>query len=246
MKMGNVPYIKEGGRRPQDEAVEQVEYYIQSEGLSPHTRLPSERDMFEMWGLSRTTLRKALEHLRRVGKLYSRRGAGNYVAPGKLLCNLQDFHTVSDAARAAGRRLETKVLVSEVIECNKHLSRKLQLPLGRPVFVLSRLRVADGIPLGIEISYLDHTRYPQLSSRDFGQDSLYRALREDWGTKLYNGTESLGITYANEAEAAALDVPDQTPLFFLSGVSLDADGTPVEYFKAITRPDMVQYANILT
>ena len=88
--------------RPRDQAVEMIECFILQNHLPAHARLPSERDMCDMWGISRTTLRFAIQRLICEGKLYSKVGSGTFVSAPKLLCNLQDLKSFSSFAREAG------------------------------------------------------------------------------------------------------------------------------------------------
>ncbi|MDP4108466.1 MAG: GntR family transcriptional regulator [Bacillota bacterium] len=237
--------LKQFRSRPLDEAVEKIEHYIIKNKLSPHTRMPSERDMCDMWDINRTTLRSAIQRLTREGKVYSRRGSGTFVATEKLLCNLQDLKTISDAARRSNRKLSTKVLDTRIIECPKQISKKLCVPLGHKIFVLNRLRLLDNIPVCLETMYLNYERYPTLDKHDFSVESLYHVLGEEFGTKIQRGEQTLSVTYSTEEESAFLKVPIQTPVFFLRGISLDSDDVPFEYFKNISRSDQIRYASVL-
>lgn len=232
--------------RPLDEAIEQVESYITQQRLPPHTRLPSERELCALWDMNRTTLRNALQHLMREGIIYSRHGSGTYVAAEKLVCNLQDLSSLSDAVRRAGRRLETRVLEARVIECDKQLVKKMRLPLGHKLFVLTRLRFVDGVPFVIEISHLDYERHPGLEAYDFSSASLYQVLRERYHDQIQQGEEKLGVTYCTEDEARCLELAYNSPVFFLRGTTLDGEGTVLEHFKNIARPDQIRYASSLT
>jgi GntR family transcriptional regulator len=85
--------------RHRDEAVELIECYLQRHDLAPHAKLPSEREMCEMWGLNRATLRAALRRLIELGRIYSLKGSGTYVAPPKLERNLQDAKSTTESVR---------------------------------------------------------------------------------------------------------------------------------------------------
>ena len=85
--------------RHRDEAVELIECYLQRYDLAPHRKLPSEREMCDMWGLNRATLRTALRRLIELGRIYSLKGSGTYVAPPKLERNLQDAKSTTESVR---------------------------------------------------------------------------------------------------------------------------------------------------
>ena len=74
--------------------------------------------------------------------------------------------------------------------------------------------------------------------------SLYQALGA-LGVNPVQGSEHIGITYATEEEAALLEVPEECPLFFLSGTSMNAEGRIIEYFKSVVRYDKVRFSSVL-
>ncbi len=233
-------------QRPADAAEDKILVYIKSQALLAHSRLPSEREMCELWNVNRSTLRSAIARLTREGLLYSRRGAGTFVAGEKLVCDLQSFETVSQAVLKAGRRLDTEVVGTDIIECTKQLLPKLELPLGSRIFVLTRLRRADGVPFCLETAYIGLDGRPGLERHNYARESLYAVLREQCAANLHRGEEKLSVTFATAQEAEYLELEDNEPVFFLRGRTLGGDGRVVEYFKNITRPDMVRYTSVLT
>lgn len=232
--------------RPRDEAMELIEIHISENRLMPHDKLPSERDMCDMWNLNRATLRSATRRLIQENRLYAKVGAGTFVAPPKFVRNLQDMETLACVAEKAGRTLTTAVLHTEILECNKELSQKLKVMLGHKLFALQRVRSLDGVPFILELSYVDYERCRGIERFDLAADSLYRILREEYGVQVDRGQESIGITYATEQEAELLGIPVGTAAFFMNGVSSDAGGRAVECFKAISRADQILFTSELT
>ena len=230
--------------RPRDEAVEQIECYIRSRDIAPYGKLPGEREMCEMWGINRTTLRSAIKRLIEEGKLYSRKGSGTYVAPPKLERNLQDAKSTTESVRGAGHSLRNRVLDIEVKQASSYEAEKLAIPEGKKVFHLRRLRIMDGVPYMIEASTINYECCPGIESYDFCDESLYRVLNYN-GVYLTQGQESVGITYATEEEAKLLQVEEGAALFFIIGVCGTPQGKPVEYFKAVARADKVRFSSVL-
>ena len=230
--------------RPRDEAVELIECYIQRKALTPHQKLPSERDLCELWNVNRSTLRTAIRRLTEEGKLYSVKGSGTFVAPPKLERNLQDTRSITELVRGARHFLQNKVLDIRIIECGKHVSRELQLPIGSKVFYLKRLRIMDGVPYTLESTYVDCAVCHGIEEYDFVDESLYRVLSY-YGVYLTQGRETIGVTYASEDEARWLEVAEGSAMFHLTGVSCSPNGQPVEYFSSVVRPDKVRFTSIL-
>ena len=226
------------------QAVEQIECYIRQHKLAPQGKLPAEREMCEMWDLNRTTLRSAIKRLTSEGKLYSLKGSGTYVAPPKLERRLQDVKSTTESVRGAGHLLRNLVLDVQVIEYNKYLSKKLEVPLGHKVFYLRRLRIMDGSPYAIECSYTNYELCRGIEEYDFTDESLYRVLGY-YGIYPSHGQESVGITYATEDEARHLEVKEGDYLFYLSGVTRDAEDRLIEYCKSVVRADKVRFSTVL-
>lgn len=230
--------------RPRAYAIEQLEAYIHKNALQPNDRLPGERELCRMWGVSRTTLRSAIHRMTEEGKLYNQKGSGTYVAQPRMERNLRDMKSTSEQLRETGHIPGTRVLYADVVECNRYLSHKLRLPLGHKVFFLKRLRLMDGAPYMLEMSYVDYDCCPGIENLSFHQESLYAVLKQH-GVQMAEGHESIGITYATEEESRYLQVEEQTCLFFLSSTSLDAGGKIFEFYKSVARPDKVRFTNTL-
>ena len=225
-----------------DHATELVEGYISEHKLAAGDRLPSERDMCEMWGLNRTTLRNAIKRLISTGTLCSKVGSGTYVAPQKLVRDLHDTKGFSEVARAAGFNPTTEVLSFEMREADKTSTRKLHIPLGSKVYVLRRVRNLDGVPAMIETTQLNAALFPGLDRYDFSNDSLFRVMREEYGVDPVEGDEKLSVTRLDELEADALGFPAGNPAFFQMGVMVDSEGVPLEYFKGVVLSERVRIA----
>lgn len=231
--------------RSRDEAIEKLEYYIHKNKLKPHDKLPSERDFCEMWSFNRTTLRFAIQRLIIEGKLYQKKGSGTYVAEPKIVRNLQSLKSLSEEVLYNDKTLTSKVLDFGVIESNKETTKSLHLPLGKKVYVMSRLRFMDEEPFTIETSFMNYDRFSNLNSHDFSKESLYDVLKESYGVEVVKGEETIGITYATDYEAQLLNIEPGRALFYVTGAVYDEANEPVEYFKSIVRADKMKFSSVL-
>ena len=230
--------------RPREEATELIECYIRRMDLQPYERLPSERELCQLWNLNRSTLRNAIRKLTEEGRLYSVKGSGTYIAPSKLERNLQDGKSTTEAVLGAGYLLQTRLLDLELFPCKEYIAHRLQVPVGSRVFYLRRLRIMDGVPYMIECSYIDYELCPGIEEYDFTDESLYRVLSyyNIYPTKV---EETIGITYASEEEARHLQIQAGDYLFSLSGLSRTPEDRPIEYFESIVRSDKVRFSTML-
>ena len=229
-----------------DYATELVEAYILDNGLQPHDRLPSERDMCRMWDLNRTTLRNAIQRLVDDGALYCRMGSGTFVAPPKMIRDLQDVKGFSEAARENGRIAGSRLIHLGIQEAGKAMTRRLRVPLGSPVLVIRRLRTLDGEPCSVETTHINAALCPGLESYDFSSESLFDIMRDRYGLKPYKGEEKLTVTALDSTEAELLGVEEGSPAFYQSGIVEDAEGTVIEHFKAVVLSSQIRFATELT
>jgi GntR family transcriptional regulator len=236
---------EKSGNRSRNEAIEKIQYYITQNKLKPHDKLPSERDLCEMWDFNRSTLRSAIGRLSAEGSLYQKKGSGTYVSEPKLVRNLQDLKSFSKEASDKGKALTNKILAFDIIESNRETSKKLQVPLGHKVYVLTRLRLLEEEPVTIETSYMDAERFQNLQFHDFSKESLYAVLEDEHKVQIKKGEEQIGIAYATDYEARLLNTAPGQAVFYLTGTVYDERDKPLEYFKSIVRSDKIKFASIL-
>ncbi len=229
-----------------DFATELIESYILDNGLVADDRLPSERDMCAMWDLNRTTLRNAIQRLVDNGTLYCRTGSGTYVAPPKLVRNLQDVYGFSEAVRQAGRVPGSALVFAELREADKSVARKLRVMLGTEVFSLRRVRFIDGVPCSIETAVVNTARCKGIEGHDFERESLSDVLRWDYGIKIVSGDEKISVTTLDAVEAELLGMEEGHPAFYTSGITVAANGEPVEYYRIVALSEYIRYATEMT
>ena len=230
--------------RPRELAQEHIMAYIAEKGLRAGDRLPPEREMCQMWGFNRSTLRSAIAIMADAGDLYAVQGSGTCVAP-RFRRTLQDLQSLTEYADAGGWKLETRLLSCLKVECGKQLSRRLHLVLGQRVHCISRVRILDDIPVMIETSYIPVALAPDLERHDLVTESLFQTLREVYGLTLDHGDEKTSITSATEEEALHLGIGPGDPVFWIVSLTNAPDGTPVEYCRTVGRADRMELASVL-
>lgn len=197
--------------------------------------IPSELELAEMYGVSRPTIRQALQILVSDGYLEKRRRRGTVVTKPKVSQSFtMSISSFKDAMRLAGRLPKTKVLVFKRERANAEVEKRLELTRGQDVFKLVRLRYADNLPNVFVESYIPCTLYPGLDSFDFNESSLYAAM-DTCGNPVMTARRRLEVIKADGAAAALLDVEAGDPLLLFHTVARDANGTAVEYSVATYR-----------
>ena len=223
---------------PGIEAVEKLEDFIVVNRLAPNTRIPSERDLCEMWGVSRSTLRQAVDTLVGRGVLYRINGAGVYVSVGKKNRNMVGVDSMVGGASAAGIYFGEKDYFSQKDGGNEaDFQEACMFPLGQQVYEYILLRKIDGVPCILETTYLDCKRYPDFEKHYTDKTSMGRILKNIYHRKQISGEEHISVTYAGEQEAELLETAPDAPLFFTSGVVKDEEELIIMYYKQLIRGD---------
>ena len=136
---------------------------------SPIT-LPSERELSDSYGLSRTTVRLALQELEHMGLIYRQRGRGTFVADiSERATDLMGGYSFTDQQRQLGRVPKTTTLEFDTIEANKFLAQHMHVILGEKLFRIKRLRSADDVPMMLEVTYLPVSQFFSLTAQDHEQ-----------------------------------------------------------------------------
>ncbi|MFF0517786.1 GntR family transcriptional regulator [Actinomadura nitritigenes] len=205
------------------------------EGLEPGDALPSERRLVDELGVSRPTLRQAVDGLVAEGLLERRHGSGTYVAEPRIAVPLTMTSFTEDMIRR-GMKPGGRVLSFRTETAGARIGRRLALPPTEEVFTIRRLRLADGAAMAIETLYLPRALMPGLRRDVLEGRSFYDLLRGA-GIVIASGTETIEPTVTTPDEAAELDVPAHTPAFLFERVTRDEDGRPLEYVRSLYRGD---------
>ncbi|WP_217496015.1 GntR family transcriptional regulator [Agrococcus sp. SGAir0287] len=210
---------------------------ISSGALGPGTRLPSEQDLAKRYGVSRMTVRQALDLLASEEVIVRKHGSGTFVREhsrqGRHLDRLRSF-----AAELADADVvvDAEIVRFELVEAPDDVAEALALEPGDPVHRLTRVRRVDGIPAALQDAWVPSYVAPSLSREPLVDGSLYRTLAERHGVRLRWADQSMTAELLGEAEAALLRVePGGAVLRGMRTTYSDAD-EPVEFTHGWTLP----------
>ena len=147
------------------------------ENLEVGDAIPSERLLGSDLGVSRLTVRAALDELVREGRLTRRRGAGTFVAEPKVAKGMT-ITSFSDDMRQRGLTPGSRTLEFRTIPAGARLGRILHVSPSEPVLAVKRLRLADGEPMAMELLHVPEALFPGLTARDLEESSFYDLLAQ--------------------------------------------------------------------
>jgi len=207
------------------------------ESLGPGDSIPSERQLSADLGVSRLTVRAALDDLVRDGYLVRRRGAGTFVSEPKVAKGVGTVSSFSDDMRERGMTPASRTLDLQEVPAGARLGRILHVSPSEPVAVIKRLRLADGEPMAIELLHVRQSLVPGLTAADLELNSFYDLLASRYGVEIVGGTQTVEPTVTNEEESAALGVPLHSPALLFERVTRSTAGDVVEFTSSTYRGD---------
>jgi GntR family transcriptional regulator len=206
------------------------------EQLEVGQAIPSERQLSSDLGVSRLTVRAALEDLVREGYLVRRRGAGTFVSEPKITQELT-MTSFTDDMRHRGMRPASRTLELRIASAGARLGRLLRASPSEPIVIARRLRLADGESMAIETLHVREAHVPGLTARDLEQYSFYGLLRDRYGIEIVGGEQTIEPTVTDEEESAALGVPLHSPAFRFERITHSETGEIVEFVESVYRGD---------
>jgi GntR family transcriptional regulator len=215
------------------------------ERLGVGEAIPSERQLSGDLGVSRLTVRAALDDLVREGFLERRHGAGTFVSEPKIAQELT-MTSFTEDMRRRGMMPSSKTLELKTVAAGARLGRLLHVSPSERIVVVTRLRYADRETMAIETLHVSEALVPGLTAKDLEQHSFYELLEERFGVIVVGGSQAIEPTVTNEEESAALGVPLHSPAFLFERTTNAADGTIVEYVRSIYRGDRYRLVSDLT
>ena len=227
-----------------DQLVDLLKGKIENE-LEPDSMLPSERELVEQYGVSRTTVRQALQELEHMNYIYRRHGKGTFVSDLRNhATNLSGAYSFTDQMKSLGKNPETKILLYRVVEAKKYFADKLNVALGDKLIKIKRLRLADGVPMMLERTYLPLKLFLSLTEEHLAEKPLYDIFSEDYGQVVKMAEEKFyaGVARINDSEY--LDIHEGTAVLNLVRTTYNAKNEIIEYTLSVARGDQFKYKTV--
>lgn len=211
---------------------------ISSGVLHAGDRLGTERELAVRLGVSRSTLRQVLAVLAQSGiiRRVPGRAGGTFVARAKVDRDLSVVVGLPEYLRRQGFLAGTQVLSATMAAADGPAAAGLSVPAGSLVLDITRIRLADGIPLSLERARFPADLFPGLLELPLG-GSVYDLLGEHYGVRPDEVAEHLEVTGASAGQAALLGVRPGAPLLAITRTSATSSGTAFEFSYDLFRAD---------
>lgn len=219
---------------------------------APGEALPSERDLCERFGVSRPTIRAAIDDLARDGLLVRQHGRGTFTSPRHTPPKVSQELTpvaagdTAYAAPPAEGSWRSQVITFEELQADARLARRMRLSPGHPLRHIVRLRLVDDVPMAIERILIPDDLVPALRPTDVESGSLYALLRVRFEVVAATATQTTEPTVTDPEESTLLTVPLHSPALFFERTTRDPNGKVIEYTRSIYRGDRYRITTHLT
>jgi GntR family transcriptional regulator len=224
------------------QVAQQLEHAIETGELAPGTRLDGELALAGQLGVSRPTLRRAIEYLVDRGYLVRRRAVGTQVVHPKVRRPVE-LSSLYDDLTASRKEPRTTVLSIGKVPASDAVAHALGLEDGAEVVALERLRYADGQPLAVMRNWLP----PGLVELDGGRlerAGLYQLMRSA-GINLHLASQTIGARAASGPEARLLQASKGEPLLTMQRTTYNENGQPVELGDHLYRASLYSFEIVL-
>lgn len=210
--------------------------------MKPNDLLPSERELTERYGVSRTTVRLALQELENLGLVYRRHGKGTFVTnnAGKTT-NLSQTYSFTEQMRKLGREPSTKVIDFAKVGASRYCASRMNLREGDPIYVVKRLRLADGVPMMVEQTHLPVCCFMSLTAADLEGRALYDVIENSYHEKVRVAEEEFFASIVRPEDAHLLGIKEGSPVLDLVRVTYNDRNEVIEFTPSVARADQFKY-----
>jgi GntR family transcriptional regulator len=214
---------------------------IAAGSLAVGDRVPTEEGLVERFGVSRITVRRAVQNLVARGLVEVRWGRGTFVAAPRITQPLTALTGFVEDMVALGRTATAKVLRVEVVPAPAGVAGELDLDAGTYVIHIERVRLADGQPISLDDTYLPRDVGERIAADDLARLPVFELLEQKYAVPLVEATYRLSATGADPHAAAELRIAAGDPVFRIERTSFTTGSRPVDHETLRYRGDAVTF-----
>jgi GntR family transcriptional regulator len=208
-------------------------------------QLPTEDNLIARFEVSRITVRRAIQNLVSRGLVEIRRGKGTFVAAPKITQELTELSGFVEDMHALGRKPTARVLGKEIVTADTTVAAHLALTKGERVVRIRRVRLADGVPISFDETYLPLEIGKKIITNNLKVDPIFSLLERKYDVPLIEAEYKLEAVAAEAEVAAALRVKQGSPIFRIERTSYSTGNRPVDYERLHYRGDLVRFVTRL-
>ena len=208
---------------------------------APGERLPSEAELIAHYGVSRITVRQALNDLQKEGLLVKAHGKGSFVAQPTVAQDLTQLKGLAESVGGAGRTVHGRVLGLKPAKASAEVAARLGLAKGAPVMQLQTLRYLNREALSLNHSWMPLAIGERLGRIDLANRDILSVYENELGLVVHHADLSIGAALATPAQARALALAPGAAVLQVERVVHGPDGTALHFEHTVYRSDLFRY-----
>ena len=229
-----------------EEIAEDIRNSILNGKFKQSEQLPLEKEMCEYYGVSRITIKKAVDELVIQGLVIKRRGSGTFVKSVDdddvlELTMAKQFAGFSEAHKE--KNVTSKVIKFEVIQASEEIATKLKITTDDFVYYIIRARYADGEPYVVEYTYMPIVLIPGIKN-DVLLSSVYKYIEQDLNLKIKSAHRTIRAILPNELEQEWLQISSSFPILEVEQIGFLDNGLSFEYSISHHRSDKMEFKTV--
>jgi GntR family transcriptional regulator len=223
---------------------EAIKEKIKKREYLPGEELPTERELTELFGVSRMTIRQAISNLVHKGVLYRIPGKGAFVSKEVIEKKLE-IESFSEDMKKRGLTPGSIVIQFEKISPSDEVREKLSLAEDEKIYLLNRLRLANNEPIAIEYCFLPEKFFPNIIKYNMVNCSLYTIMKEEYGTHFNYMKQSLKAVSLTKKDAEMLIGKNKGVGLVSEKLMYNVEEVPIEYTKTIYHAERYTFNMVL-
>lgn len=180
--------------------------------------LPTETELMELYGFSRTTVRHAMKALSADGLVDIKQGRGTMILNFRTIQDLSKVTSVTESLRRRGHTVRAKSMCIDKIAANEKQAADLKVRVGLDLARIQRIQLADEKPVAIMTNYIPYDKVPNIEQFSNKFSALYQFLEEKYGITIDAAKDTIWAKVSNFTESELLDVPIGTALLCIRRV----------------------------
>lgn len=205
-------------------------------------KIPSERQLCQIYDVSRTTVRNAIIELEHNGYVTRIQGKGTFIQnPKKNRQNLSNYYSFTEATKQRGKIPKSLILEYHIERASEDIAEILHLENHELVIQIVRLRLADDEPMLLETTYIKYDDFPEITKKLLEEYPLYDIFEMKYQRKVHKVTESFFVTFVNAKQSSLLAIKANSPCLKIIRYSYDLEDHLIEYTESFAPGDKFNY-----
>ena len=246
------PVVRSAGGSVGIERLSAVPLYLQlleilreeivSGRLKADQRVATEFELMKRFGVSRTTVRQTIARLRKEGLISVHRGKGTFVGRGKIEPELSALTGFVEDMQALGLDASAKVLGVQNVRAADRVAESLTVPRGELVTKITRIRLAEAVPVSFEYSFLPLPLGRRVAEENLEVSPIFSLFEEKYGIALGEALYRIEAARASRVVALALEIERGAPVLAIERTTYSTGGQPVDFEQMFYRGDRIRYS----